>query len=168
MSLVARFSPKAVLSDLPPAPTAPTVLEQRGRADRELAALKSRIGETAYAAALSGKGGDALADLYMKIQAVQFALDSNAAAHAHAIGVDKAALADWWEQVHALPADEAIAGITKTDCCGRCNERSGCVITGTECAHPMKLGNNLNPRHQGNPAVRRLHKAAAQKLEVFR
>jgi len=158
------------VADKPPAPTADTVLAQRAAKERELAALKSRIGETAYAAALSGKSGAAaLAALHTDIQAAQFALDCNAAAHAHAVETDKRALADWWVQINSLPVDEAIAGITKTECCRRCDERSGCVITtGAECAHPRKAGANLNPRHQGNPAVRRLHKAAAQKLGVYR
>jgi hypothetical protein len=155
--------------DKPPAPTAETVLDQRTAKERELAALKSRIGETAYVAALSGKAGaEALTALHAKIQAAQFALDCNAAAHVHAIEADKAAVADWWKQVHAMPADEAIGGIGKSECCRRCNEQFGCVITGAECAHPQKAGSNLNPRHQGNPAVRRLHKAAAQKLGVYR
>jgi len=157
------------VADKPPAPTAGTVLEQRAAKERELAALKSRIGETAYAAALSGKAGaEALAALHSKILAAQFELDCNAAAHAHAIEADKTAVADWWTQVHAMPADEAIAGISKSECCRRCNEQFGCVITGAECAHPLKAGSNLNPRHQGSPAIRRLHKAAAQKLGVYR
>jgi len=153
----------------PPVPTAETVLAQRAAKERELAALKSRIGETAYAAAVSGKAGAAaLAALHAEILEAQFALDCNAAAHAHAIEADKAAVADWWEQVHAMPADDAISGIGKKECCRRCNEQFGCVITGAECAHPMKTGWNLNPRHQGHPAIRRLHKAAAQKLGVYR
>jgi hypothetical protein len=167
----ARTSPDnpGTVADKPPAPTAETVLEQRAAKERELAALESRIGETAYAAAISGKAGAAaLEDLHVRIRVARFSLDCNAAAHAYAIGADKAAVADWWQQVHALPADEAIEGITKKECCRRCDEHSGCVITGAECAHPLKAGWNLNPRHQGNPAVRRLHKAAAQQLGVDR
>ena len=157
------------VADKPPAPTADMVVRQRAAKERELAALRSRIGETAYTAALSGKSGaEALAALHSKIQAAQFELDCNAAAHVHAIEADKAAVADWWTQVHALPADQAIAGISKTECCRRCDENSGCLITGQECGHPLKSGLNLNPRHQGNPAVRRLHKAAAQRLGVYR
>lgn len=166
---VAQKLPSNTVADKPPAPTAAAVLEQRAAKERELAALKSGIGEAAYVAAVSGKAGaQALAVLHAKIQAAQFELDCNAAAHAHAIEADKAAVADWWEQVHAMPADEAIAGIGKSECCGRCDEQSGCVITGAECAHPLKAGWNLNPRHQGNPVVRRLHRAAAQKLGVHR
>jgi hypothetical protein len=167
----AQMSPSNLktVADKPPAPTAETVLEQRASKEPELAALESRIGETAYAAALSGKSGaEALAALHARIQVAQFAIAASAAAHAHAIEADKGAVADWWQQVHALPADEAIEGITKKECCRRCDEHSGCLITGQECAHPLKAGWNLNPRHQGNPAVRRLHKAAAQKLGVYR
>jgi hypothetical protein len=99
----------------------------------------------------------------------RFSLDCNAAAHAYAIEADKAAVADWWEAVHAMPPEEAISGLTKTECGRRCSESSGCVISGgLECVHPIKCGSNLNPRHAGNPAVRRLFKAAAQKLGVYR
>jgi hypothetical protein len=171
MSAAAQASPSnfKTVPDRPPAPTADMVIEQRAAKERELAALKSQIGETAYTAALSGKSGAAaLAALHARIQAAQFELDCNAAAHAHALETDKSALADWWKQIHAMPADEAIGGIGKKECCRRCDEHSGCVITGQECAHPLKAGSNLNPRHQGNPAVRRLHKAAAQKLGVYR
>jgi hypothetical protein len=157
-----------VLDDHPPAPTAGAVLEQRAAKERELAALESRVGETAYAATISGKAGAAaLADLHAKIQAARFEVDCNAAAHAHAIQADKAAVADWWMRVHAMPPEEAIIGITKSECCRRCSA-DGCVISGSECIHPLRAGWNLNPRHQGNPAVRRLHKAAAQKLGVHR
>jgi hypothetical protein len=165
----AALKSAVAVPDHPPAPTAGLVLAQRAAKEQELETLKARIGEAAYVAAISGKtGADALAALHAKIQAAQFALDCNAAAHAHAIEADKAARADWWAQVHALPADEAIAGLTKKECCRRCSEAGGCVITGAECAHPLKLGANLNPRHQGNPAARRLHKAAAQKLGAYR
>jgi hypothetical protein len=159
----------ASVSDRPPAPTADKVLEQRAAKERELAELEAKIGATAYAATVAGKSGtDALAALHSRIQAAQFQIDCNAAAHAHAIEVDKASVADWWQRVHALPAEEAIEGISKTECCRRCSPELGCVITGSECANPLKTGWNLNPRHQGNPVVRRLHKAAAQKLGVYR
>jgi hypothetical protein len=165
---VVKLNPVAV-PDHPPAPTAGVVLEQRAAKECELAALESRIGETAYAAAISGKAGAAaLEDLHVRIRVARFSLDCNAAAHAYAIEADKAAVADWWQQVHAMAPEEAIEGISKTECCRRCDEHSGCVITGAECANPLKAGWNLNPRHQGNPAVRRLHKAAAQKLGVYR
>jgi hypothetical protein len=171
MSAVPAKSPasRQPVSDHPPAPTAGAVLEQRASKERELAALESRIGETAYAATVSGKAGAAaLVALHSQILVARFEVDCNAAAHAFAIEVDKAAVADWWDAVHALPADEAIEGIGKKECCRRCDEHSGCVITGAECAHPLKAGSNLNPRHQGSPAVRRLHKAAAQALGVWR
>jgi hypothetical protein len=157
------------VADKPPAATAEMVLAQRAAKERELAALKARIGETAYGAAVSGKAGAAaLEDLHVRIRVARFSLDCNAAAHAYAIQADNAAVADWWQQVHALPADEAVEGLTKKECSRRCDEHSGCVITQAECAHPLKAGWNLNPRHQGNPAVRRLHRAAAQKLGVDR
>lgn len=158
--------PMKTVPDHPPAPTAGAVLEQRASKERELAALESRIAETAYAATVSGKAG-ALADLHSKIQAARFELDCNAAAHAHALKADQAAVADWWARIHSMPPEEAIEGISKTECCRRCSI-NGCLLTGLECAHPLKSGWNLNPRHQGNPAVRRLHKAAAQKLGVYR
>src|SRR5712672_1768235 len=86
-----------------PAPTAGTVLEQRAAKARELAALESLIGKTAYGAAVAGKDGvAALAALHSKIAAARFAVDCNAAAHAYAVEVDKAALADWWTEVHAM------------------------------------------------------------------
>jgi len=162
---LANISPK-VLSYHPPAPTAELVLEQRASKERELAALEARIGEVAYQAAITGKAG-ALDDLHVKIRVARFSLDSNAAAYAYAVEADKAAVAAWWAQVHALAPEEAIEGITKTECCRRCSI-DGCLITQAECAHPLKAGSNLNPRHQNNPAVRRLHKAAAQKLGVYR
>ena len=157
------------VADKPPAATAEMVLAQRAAKERELAALEARIGETAYGAAVSGKAGAAaLEDLHVRIRVARFSLDCNAAAHAYTIQADNAAVADWWQQVHALPADEAVEGLTKKECSRRCDEHSGCVITQAECAHPLKAGWNLNPRHQGNPAVRRLHRAAAQKLGVDR
>lgn len=161
-----QLKPLKTVPDHPPEPTAGKVAEQRAAKERELAALESLIAETAYAATVSGKTG-ALADLHDKIQAARFALDCNAAAHAYAVEADKTAVAAWWQAVHEMPAEEAIEGLTKTECCRRCSE-PGCVITGQECAHPNKAGPNLNPRHQGNQAVRRLHKAAAQKLGVYR
>jgi hypothetical protein len=167
MAVVAKLqSPAPAYSR--PTPTAGAVLEQRAAKQHELAALESLIGETAYGAAIAGKDGvAALAALHSKIAAARFAVDCNAAAHAHAIEVDKAALADWWNEVHAMAPDAAIEGISKTECCRRCSI-DGCVITGAECAHPLKAGPNLNPRHQGNPAIRRLQKAAAQHLGVYR
>ncbi len=165
---VVKLNPGAV-PDHPPAPTAGAVLGQRAAKERELVALEALIGETAYAAAVSGKGGvEALAALHVRIQSARFLVDCNDAAHAYAIQADKAAVADWWKEVHAMPPEEAIEGLTKTECSSRCHEHSGCVITGAECAHPLKAGSNLNPRHQSDPAVRRLHKAAAQKLGVYR
>jgi hypothetical protein len=151
----------------PPAPTAGAVLEQRASKERELAALESRIAETAYVAVVSGKAG-ALADLHAKILAARFELEANAKAHAFAIKADQAAVADWWAQVHSMPAEEAIEGISKTACCLRCSEANGCVISAAECCHPLKAGSNLNPRHQNRPEVRRLHMAAAKKLGVYR
>ena len=59
--LIARAFPSAerrLLTNLPvaaKAPPAAAVLEQRDAKVRELAELKSRIGETAYVAAVSGK-----------------------------------------------------------------------------------------------------------------
>jgi hypothetical protein len=151
-----------------PAPTADVVIEQRAAKEHELAALESLIGETAYGAAVAGKDGvAALAALHSKIAAARFEVDCNAAAYAHALEVDKATLAAWWTEVHAMAPDAAIEGLTKTDCCRRCSV-DGCVITGAECGHPLKMGQNLNPRHQGNPAVRALHKAARIKLGVYR
>jgi hypothetical protein len=158
------------VADHPPAPTSDLVLEQRLSKERELAALEARIGEVAYQAAITGKAGAAaLDDLHVRIRVARFSLDSNAAAHAHALEVDKGAIASWWQDVHALPPEEAISGLTKTECGRRCSESSGCVISGgLECVHPIKCGSNLNPRHAGNPAVRRLFKAAALKLGVHR
>src|SRR4051794_8955646 len=127
---VAKLGPKAV-PDQPPAPTAGAVLEQRALKERELTELQSRSGEAAYAAAVVGKSGsDALAVLHTKIQGAQFELACNAAAHAHAVEVDQATVAAWWQAVHDLPPEEAIAGLSKTECCRRCSEHSGCVITG--------------------------------------
>lgn len=161
--------PLKTVPDCPPAPTADRVLDQRAEKERELAALETKIGETAYSAVVAGQiGSRALADLQAKIQAARFELECNSAAHAHAIEVDRAAVSAWWQAVHAMPPEEAIAGISKTECCRRCTEANGCVITGSECAHPLKAGWNLNPRHQGNPGVRRLQRAAAQQLGVLR
>jgi hypothetical protein len=158
----------SVVPDHPPSATADLVLEQRSAKERELAALEGQIGETAYVAAISGKSGaDALAALHSKIQLALFELDANAAALAFAIQADRKAVAAWWQDVHALPAEEAIEGLTKTECCRRCSV-DGCVISGLECAHPTKSQPNLSARHQGNPAVRSLHKAARQKLGVYR
>jgi hypothetical protein len=167
---VVKLNPGGAVPDHPPAPTAEMVLEQRAAKERELAALEARIGAVAYAAAIGGKpAADALTALHSQIQSAQFALACNEAGHAHAIEADRAAVAAWWQQVHALPAEEAIIGIGKKECCRRCDEFSGCVITsGGECGHPIKAGPNLHPRHQSNPAVRRLQKAAAIKLGVFR
>jgi hypothetical protein len=165
---VTQLKPPKTVPDHPPAATAGVVLEQRGAKENELASLEALIAETAYAATVSGKTG-ALKDLHDKIQSARFAVDCNAAAHSYALEADKAAIAAWWTQVHAMPPEEAIAGITKTECCRRCSEHSGCVLSGgLECLHPLKMGPNLNSRHQGNPAVRRLHKAAAIKLGVYR
>jgi hypothetical protein len=158
--------PGSVPND-PPKLTAPLVLEQRFMKELELEAGKGRIGAVAYAAVTGGKpAADALAALHGQIQAAEFALACNAAAHSFAVEADQVALDAWWDAVHALPADQAIAGITKTECCRRCGPH-GCVITGAECAHPTKVG-VLNPRHQGNPDVRRLHVAASKLLGAFR
>jgi hypothetical protein len=159
--------PLEAVSDHPPAPTAAAVLEQRAAKERELASLERTIGATAHAAIVTGKTS-ALVDLHGRIQAARFELEASDAAHAFAIKADQAAVADWWAQVHAMPAEEAIEGLSTSECCRRCSE-AGCVLSGgLECIHPSKTGSNLNPRHQGNPAIRRLHTAAAKKLGVYR
>jgi hypothetical protein len=164
---VAKLNPGAV-PDHPPAPTAETVLNQRASKERELASLERTIGATAHAAIVTGKTA-ALADLHARIQAARFALEASDAAYAYALEADKADLAGWWEQIHALPPEEALDGLTKTECCRRCSVDGGCVISsGLECLHPIIAGQNLNPRHQGSEAVRRLHKAARIKLGAYR
>jgi len=67
-----------------------------------------------------------LADLHARIQAARFALEASDAAHAYALEADKVAVAEWREQIHAMPADEAIEGLSKTECCRRCDEHTGC------------------------------------------
>jgi hypothetical protein len=167
MAAAAKLQSTAPTYDRP-APTAGAVLEQRAARQHELAALESLIGETAYGAAVAGKDGvAALAALHSKIAAARFAVDCNAAAHAHALEVDRAALAEWWTEVHAMAPDAAIEGISKTECCRRCSV-DGCLITGAECGHPLKAGQNLNPRHQDNPAVRAQPNAARPFLGVYR
>jgi hypothetical protein len=161
---------RPTVPDRPPAPTAPAVLEHRDRMERELAELKSRIGQTAYGAAISGKGGaEALATLHAKIQAAEFALAASEAAHIYAGEADRAAVATWREEVNAMPPEQALAGLTRRECCRRCNEANGCVISsGQECLHPLKAGQVLHPRHANKPHVRRLQRAAAEHLGVLR
>jgi hypothetical protein len=154
--------------DRPPAARAPAVLDRRPALDAELAALNSQIGETVLLAYEDLPGAEVkAAELDVQIRAVKFKIEHNAAAHAFAVKADKQATKDWWAQIHAMDPAKAVEGVTKKDCCRRCDGDFGCVITGVECAHPIKVG-KISPRYQDRPAVRALYRAATKTLGVYR
>jgi hypothetical protein len=160
---------KKSIQATPPSPRAPAVLAQREASVLELAAFNAEIAECALPAIEGQPGGkEALTALHDKIRAATFEIDCNAAAHSLAVRLDREAVAGWRADIDAAPAELAVAGITKKACCRMCNSDHGCVITaGAECAHPVLTG-VMNPRHQDNPAIKERHKAAAQKLGVYR
>jgi hypothetical protein len=154
----------------PPAPRAPAVLEQRPALERELADLKLQVAEKALASYEdSGTGRGKLAALDAAIHACAFQLECNTLAHDLGLRIDREAVASWRSQVQADPKT-AVEGITKEKCCRRCTSgTAGCIISGDVCAHPIKAGNGSLPaRLQGNPVVRAVHQAAAEKLGVYR
>ncbi len=151
----------------PPSPRAPAVLEQRAGLERELSDLKQQIAETALAAYEGNSGGrDGLTALEAKIRACSFQIDCNAAAHELAARLDRDAVSAWMADVQADP-EQAVEGLTKTECCRRCSPEYGCVITGQACAHPIKVG-TINPRLRDKPVIRAIFKAASEKLKVHR
>ncbi len=153
----------------PPAPRAPAVLEQRPALERELADLKLQVAEKALASYEDrGTGRDKLAALDAAIRACAFQIECNTLAHDLGLRIDREAVAAWRSQVQADPKT-AVEGITKEKCCSRCtSDTAGCIISGDVCMHPIKAGNGLPARLQGNPVVRAVHKAAAEKLGVYR
>lgn len=152
----------------PPAARAPAVLERRPALETELAALNSQIGETVLLAYEGLPGAEEkAAELDVQIRALNFKIEHNSAAHAFAVQADKKGAAEWRAQVEAMDPAKAIEGITKKECCRRCSEVFGCVITGVECAHPILIG-QMSPRHQDKPAIRAMYRAAAGKLDLYR
>jgi len=159
-----------VISLAPPAPRALAVVEQRPALERELTDLKLQVAEAALAAYEGNSGGrEGLAALDVKIRACGFQIECNTLAHDLALRIDREAVAAWRSQVQADP-ERAVEGITKEKCCRRCSSQAaGCIISGDVCAHPIKAGNGSLPaRLQGNPAVRAVHRAAAEQLGVYR
>jgi hypothetical protein len=161
---------KSTVPVAPPAPRAPAVLEQRPALECELANLRLQVAEKALAAYEDrGAGRDKLAALDAAIHACAFQIECNTLAHDLALRIDREAVAAWRSQVQADP-ERAVEGITKEKCCRRCtSDTAGCIISGDVCMHPIKAGNGSLPaRLQGNPVVRAVHQAAAEKLGVYR
>jgi hypothetical protein len=159
-----------IVPDTPPAPRAPAVFEQRPTLEGELADLKLQVAERALAVYEAGTDGrEKLAALDGAIRACSFQIDCIAAAHTLALQLDREAVAAWRAQAQADPKT-AVEGITKEKCCSRCTSgTAGRIITGDVCGHPIKAWNGSLPaRLQGNPVVRAVHKAAAEKLGVYR
>lgn len=159
-ALVEAFDPPEL-----PAPRAPAVLEHLEASQRSLVDLDAQIAETALAALEGGSVAQAnLVDLRAKITAAKFDIESNGAAHALALRLDKQAIADWKASIQAMPPEQIVAGITCDRCCGLCRT-DACVISGAGwCGHPVKTG-GLNPAQQSNPAVMRVYRAARKELE---
>jgi hypothetical protein len=155
--------PKAI-PRTPPAARAPKVLEQRPVLERELADLKLKVAETALASYEGAPNGRKnLAALHDEIRNVTFQLEGNAAAHDLARRLDREAVAGWFGDLQANP-EKAVEGITKKECCKRCTEQHGCTITGgLQCGHPVKVG-TVGPALMGNPKVRAVFTAAAEKV----
>jgi hypothetical protein len=159
--------PRAIAHSPPPA-RAPAVVAQQPVLERELADLKQRIAE-ATLAAYEGRpdGRKNLAALHDQIRALTLQLDGNAAAHELALRLDRDAVAGWFKDLQENP-ETIIEGISSSECCDRCSEQHGCVLTGgLGCGHPVKAG-RIPPGLQGNPAVRAVYRAAAEKLEAYR
>lgn len=159
---------KKIIPDKPPAARAPSVLDQRPALERELVDLKQQIAERALAAYEGTDGRAKLAALDTAIRGLSFQIECNTLAHELALRLDREAVAAWRDQVQADPKT-AVEGITKDKCCRRCDAAHGCIITGGACIHPVMVGNGSLPnQYQGNPGVRAVHRAAAEKLRVFR
>jgi hypothetical protein len=156
---------KSKLPRNPPPARAPAVLEQRPDLDRQLADLREQIAVRTLAV-YEGQpdGREKLAALVANIHTVEFQIEAAALAHDLAKRLDREAVLAWRRQIEAEPV-LATEGITKKKCCERCQETSGCIITGEACAHPLLIG-SVGARHQGNEAVRGLYKAAAAHLKI--
>jgi hypothetical protein len=146
----------------PPEPRAPAVLNHLQASKQALAALEVEIAERALASIETRPGAkDALAALHGRMTAVAFEIDCHGKAYELALRLDKQAITDWKADIQALPADQIVAGITATACCKLCSDHTGCIISGNACAHPVLAG-SLTPSLQGDPAVRRVYRAASE------
>lgn len=152
----------------PPPPRAPSVLEHRPALERELVDLKQQIAETVLAA-YEGKPNsrENLAALDANMRAVTLQLDGNAAAHELAQRLDREAAAAWRAAIEAADPTVIVVGITQRECCRMCSDAHGCVITGSQCGHPVKVG-TVGPGLMSHPKVRSLFRAAAEELGVIR
>ena len=156
---------KSNLPRNPPPARAPAVLEQRPALDRQLLDLRGQIAARTLAA-YEGEpdSREKLAALVSDIRTIEFQIEAAALAHDLAKRLDREAVSAWRGQVEANPL-LATEGITLKKCCERCQEASGCIITGEACAHPILVG-GVGARNQGNKAIRRLFSAAAAHLKI--
>jgi hypothetical protein len=155
----------------PPPSRVPAVLQRREVIERELIELKLQIDERVLAC-VEGKpdGRRNLAELCESIRVAEFELDSLPLARKLAARLDNVAILAWQAEVQTMSPSEIIAGITKDDCCDRCND--GCVILGgdpsahrNECAHPVRMG-PLSARYADNPQVQSVFAAACSELHI--
>jgi hypothetical protein len=156
--------PEEIRAPVPARPVAraPAVLDHLQASKQALAALEAEIAASALAAIEAQPGAkEALATLHGRTKAVAFEIDCNGKAYELARRLDEHAIIDWKADIQALPADQIVAGITATTCCKLCSDDTGCIISGGACAHPVLAG-SLTPGLQGNPAVRRVYRAASE------
>ena len=166
-----------------PAPTATAVRAHRQTLELSLTALRASAADLALASA-KGKAGakDALAALYLKINATIFEIDCNHAAAELATREDAAAEVAWRAAIQTMDPEEIIEGIGKEKCCDRCTRgiSGGCVITapapyaGATCGHPIRekhlfplddRGRRFFPYHD-NPQAARIFSEACRRLRV--
>jgi len=165
----------------PPTPTDKAVRAHGKTLELSRDALKADVAELALASARGETGAQvALAALHQKIQAIEFEIEANFAACELAKAEDVAAEKAWRAAIQMLPPEEAIAGIGKDSCCGRCtpNVPGGCVLTGgvpvSECSHPVKqlhlFHRDESGRriflHRANPQASRVFDAACDRLNM--
>jgi hypothetical protein len=158
---------KSVPSE-PPASRVPAVTRRREIVERELIDLKLQIDEMVLACVEGNPDGRKnLAALREKIQTAEFELESLPLARDLAAELDKQAIAAWRAEVQTLSVHEIIAGLTKEECCDRCN--NSCVILGGDetsdrhdCAHPRHGA--LDGRYAANPQVQKVFAAAYAKV----
>ena len=149
----------------PPASRLPAVRARAGLLERELAALKLQVAECVLACAeAKPRARENLAELYRKISLVEFEIAGSGLARDLVRQLDGEAFAAWRADVQKLPLEDLLAGLTREQCCRRC-QNGECIIGGgdsvpSSCLHPVLTGPLNSLRLQANRRVVEVYNAA--------
>lgn len=173
------MAPPASAEDVPfdpPALTVPAIRKHRAVVEIELAGVKATLPAALLASARGEPGArEALSVLRQQVQDLEFEIDRNIDAVDLARREDEAAHAAWREAVHALPPDEAIAGLGRDACPRRClrGVAYGCVLGGgctdasASCWHPVTQGALFHNDESGRKMFPfRFHERAARVFDA--